>query len=64
MGSTTSEESISELFSVLWCLMQQQSDREVRTEQVSKQQEGRWKRTQRQFAQLQRKVREDYQMLL
>lgn len=50
-----------ELSSLLRSLMQQQVDRDVRTEQEYKRQEGRWKRIQHGFVQLQHEVHQDRQ---
>lgn len=53
--------SMAELSSLLRCLMEQQSDREVKWEQDRKRQEERWWRVQHQFSQLQSEVRQERQ---
>jgi len=58
-GGQPTQESMAELSNLLRCLMQQQADRDIRTEQDHKRQEERWKRIQHQFAQLQQEVHQD-----
>lgn len=59
-GQPQVPQSIAELFSLLCCLMEQQSDREVRWEEDWKRQEGRWRRVQHEFSQLQMEVRQEH----
>lgn len=60
-GHSSEQENMAELSSLLRGLMQQQADRDVRTEQEHKRQEERWKRIQHQFSQLQHEVQQDRQ---
>lgn len=60
-GRVQEQESLAELSSLLRSLMQQQADRDARTEQERKRQEERWRRIQHQFGQLQHEVQQDRQ---
>ncbi|XP_077943451.1 uncharacterized protein LOC144386366 [Gasterosteus aculeatus] len=60
-GQPHERESITELSRLMKSLMQQQADRDSRTEHEHKRQEERWKRIQHQFVQLQQEVTQDRQ---